>query len=339
MAEALFKKYITGDYTVSSAGTKLSGEECSLSELPLIENVLIVMQEEGIDVSKCRRKQLTQEMFDTADKVFLVVDKNDPVPDFVKGDKVVRWNVPDPKGTTLERHREILNKIKKLVLSISFKQKNTSVFSDLGDNIIALYNGRNLLWQLAFFLLTYICVATGFDYFYYQSTRNPTLLSISFGAAFLGFLVPVFLPLGMYIYAKIKKSIRVLNATWAVIQAGALGLAISSFYKIFTGRVGPMRASLTTDLTHMFRFGILKGGAFQGWPSSHTSVAFAMSMALVTLFPENKVVKYSALIYAIYIGLGVSTTIHWFSDFAAGLILGAIIGITVGKSFLKKQNI
>ena len=126
-----------------------------------------------------------------------------------------------------------------------------------------------------------------------------------------------------------------MNATYAVIQAGILGLAVSSFYKVFTGRVGPMHSAINTDLTHMFRFGILRGGAFQGWPSSHTSVAFAMSVALITLLPENKVVKYSALIYAIYIGLGVSTTIHWFSDFAAGVILGTIIGVTVGKSFLK----
>ena len=78
------------------------------------------------------------------------------------------------------------------------------------------------------------------------------------------------------------------------------------------------------------------GGAFQGWPSSHTATAFAMSMALVALFPKNKFVKYSAIIYAVYIGLGVSTTIHWFSDFVAGAILGTVIGLVVGKSFLKK---
>ena len=34
-----------------------------------------------------------------------------------------------------------------------------------------------------------------------------------------------------------------------------------------------------------------------------------------------------------YIGLGVSMTIHWFSDFAAGAILGTIIGLVVGRSF------
>lgn len=214
--------------------------------------------------------------------------------------------------------------------------RNKNIFYNFFQNIISLYRGRNLIWQIVFILLTFILVTTGFDYFYFESTRNATLDYISFGAASLGFFIPVILPVCMYLYAKIKNNQRIKNATYAIIQAGILGLAISTFYKVFTGRVGPMHTVLlNTDITHMFRFGILKGGAFAGWPSSHTSVAFAMSMTLVTLFPQNKVVKYSAIIYAIYIGLGVSTTIHWFSDFAAGVILGTIIGITVGKSFLK----
>ena len=103
------------------AGTKLSGEGCALVDLPFIENVIDVIKEEGVDVSQNHRNQLTKEMFDTADKVFLVVDDNDPIPDFVIGsNKVNRWNVPDPRGTTLERHREILKQIKDFVLSTTF---------------------------------------------------------------------------------------------------------------------------------------------------------------------------------------------------------------------------
>jgi len=41
--------------------------------------------------------------------------------------------------------------------------------------------------------------------------------------------------------------------------------------------------------------------------------------------------------YALYIGLGVSMTIHWFSDFLAGAIIGSAIGAVVGKSFLRSQ--
>jgi hypothetical protein len=41
-----------------------------------------------------------------------------------------------------------------------------------------------------------------------------------------------------------------------------------------------------------------------------------------------------ALLYAFYIGLGVSVTIHWFSEFVAGAIIGSVIGTVVGRSFI-----
>ncbi len=214
-------------------------------------------------------------------------------------------------------------------------QNKTTIFSNLFSNIASLYKGRNLLWQIIFIFITYVCVVSGFDWYYYESTRSVILRNILFPSAIIGFFIPVIVPIFMFYYSKIKNSERIRNATFATIQAGILGLGLSSFYKVFTGRMGPYVVN-NIDISHMFRFGILRGGAFQGWPSSHTTTAFAMSMALVTLFPENKLVKYSAIIYAIYIGIGVSATIHWFSDFMAGAIFGTIIGISVGRSFLKK---
>jgi membrane-associated phospholipid phosphatase len=85
-----------------------------------------------------------------------------------------------------------------------------------------------------------------------------------------------------------------------------------------------------------FLIGFLKGGVFYGWPSSHTTIAFAMSAAIWTLYPSSKVVQCVALLYAIYIGVGVSMTIHWFSDFVAGAIIEAAIGITIGNLFKER---
>jgi membrane-associated phospholipid phosphatase len=31
-------------------------------------------------------------------------------------------------------------------------------------------------------------------------------------------------------------------------------------------------------------------------------------------------------------------TIHWFSDFLAGAIIGTVVGVVVGKSFLLSQQ-
>jgi membrane-associated phospholipid phosphatase len=205
-------------------------------------------------------------------------------------------------------------------------------------DIKSLYKGRNLLWQAVFIVLTYILVQIGFDWFYYQSTGSEKIQSLLFPAVILGFFVPIFLPLGLLLHSFFIKNLRIRNTAYAIMQSAFLGLGISSLYKVFTGRVGLPHFITNIDTSQIFQFGFYRGGAFQGWPSSHTSVAFAVSMALFTLYPENKLIRYSSIAYAVYVGLGVSATIHWFSDFMAGAILGTIIGITVGKSFLERYN-
>jgi membrane-associated phospholipid phosphatase len=77
----------------------------------------------------------------------------------------------------------------------------------------------------------------------------------------------------------------------------------------------------------------MRGGVFWGWPSSHTTIAFAMAVTVFTLYPKQRWLGWVAILYAGYVGLGVSMTIHWFSDFAAGAIIGSVIGAVVGKSF------
>lgn len=89
------------------------------------------------------------------------------------------------------------------------------------------------------------------------------------------------------------------------------------------------------DTSRAFQFGFGQGGIFWGWPSSHTTVAFATAFALISLIPRSKW-RWLALIYAFFIGLGVSVTIHWFSEFVAGALIGAAVGLAVGKTYLEK---
>jgi hypothetical protein len=58
-----------------------------------------------------------------------------------------------------------------------------------------------------------------------------------------------------------------------------------------------------------------------------------MAATVFTLFPKPRWLGWMAMAYALYIGLGVSMTIQWFSDFVAGAILGTVAGVVVGKSF------
>ena len=56
-----------------------------------------------------------------------------------------------------------------------------------------------------------------------------------------------------------------------------------------------------------------------------------MAVTVFKLFPRQKWLGYLAISYARYIGLGVSMTIHWFSDFVAGAFIGTVVGIVVGS--------
>ena len=58
-----------------------------------------------------------------------------------------------------------------------------------------------------------------------------------------------------------------------------------------------------------------------------------MAFTLIYLYQRNKGVLTGALLYAFYVGIGVSLSIHWFSDFIAGALIGTAIGTNVGKSF------
>ena len=194
-----------------------------------------------------------------------------------------------------------------------------------------------LLCHILAIILTFILVTSGFDQFYFLSTRAPILRSWMFPAAPIGGLVPIALPLIFLALGAITGSARIRLAAWAIGQAEFIGAFVAAAYKAFTGRAHPSRV-VGADLTHVFHFGFLRGGVFWGWPSSHTTLAFAMASTLFTLLPKSRWLAYVALAYAFYIGIGVSMTIHWFSDFAAGAIIGTVIGAVVGNRFLRSQG-
>ncbi len=209
-------------------------------------------------------------------------------------------------------------------------------FHDFFKNIARIFSGRNLLWHLLAIALTFFLVVSGFDWAYFRSTRGMVLRNVLFPAVEIGSFVPMFGILLFFLVSRLAKKPRWIYSAYALGQAALLGWFTSEFYKFFTGRPGPpgfRTQDFTTDISHVFHFGLGRGGLFFGWPSSHTTVAFAMAVALMALWPKNKAIRYLAMIYALYIGIGVSATIHWFSDFAAGIIFGSLIGAIVGKSF------
>lgn len=212
------------------------------------------------------------------------------------------------------------------------------IFYQVRRTILVIFSTHNTLLQLSACILTFIIVITGFDWIYFKAVQASTFRFYVSPAVGIGGLVPIFGIPFLYIFAKIRRNKNILTATWALAQSAALGWLLSSIYKAFTGRVQPPRVITDTlvDMSRNWNFGFLEHGIFWGWPSSHTTVAFAMSFTLISLYPKNKKVFWLALIYALYIGIGISMQIHWFSEFIAGAIFGAIVGRAVGTHFKTK---
>ena len=132
------------------------------------------------------------------------------------------------------------------------------------------------------------------------------------------------------------KNTRYLRAAFALGQALVIGLLIVSCYKAATGRPPPETfedEGDEGDYSQEFRFGFLRGGIFHGWPSGHTVSAFAMVFTMLALYPNDERLRKGGILYACYIGLGVSSNIHWLSDALAAPLLGMVIGTVVGKHF------
>jgi len=208
--------------------------------------------------------------------------------------------------------------------------------SSLPKNILKCFTGRNLVWQIIAIGTTYVLVVTNIDWYYFVHTRLITLIYIFSPAMILGGIIPIVIPPYTIIGGYLTKTNQVRILGWAIGQAAFIGFIISSFYKIFTGRIQPSFFDTANNISKNFEFGFLRHGIFWGWPSSHTTIAFAMAFTLIYLFPKNKIVKILSFLYAIYIGIGVSLSIHWLSDFVAGTIMGSVIGITVAFAYRKE---
>ena len=217
-----------------------------------------------------------------------------------------------------------------------------ALFHRIPKNVIAIFSGRNFFYHVLAIVLTILIVVSGSDWAYYRSTRGEMFARLAFPAIMIGTILPVLGTLALIIIGTVRRNLRLITTAWALGQAGILGYLISICYKAFTGRIPPpfrgfrmsaQNLQSLNDTSHGFQLGFLKGGIFWGWPSSHTTVSFAMSVCLITLFPKNKKLVILALLYAFYVGLGVSVSIHWLSEFVAGAIIGSVIGVVVGRSF------
>lgn len=113
MAEGFFRKYAPQGWTPVSAGSRPT---------PEINPVAVqVMKEIGIDISRQKPKELSEELIrDSWLNVGMgCIDKTECPAIFVG--KFEDWGIEDPKGKSIEKVREIRNKIEEKVVELVTK--------------------------------------------------------------------------------------------------------------------------------------------------------------------------------------------------------------------------
>jgi arsenate reductase len=111
MAEGFFKKYAPEGFVPASAGTK------PISQIDPL--AMQVMNEIGIDISKQKPKDLSEDMMRNSDKIINMgcMDNNFCPTLFIP--KVIDWGIEDPKGKQIEQVREIRDEIERRIKELA----------------------------------------------------------------------------------------------------------------------------------------------------------------------------------------------------------------------------
>lgn len=215
----------------------------------------------------------------------------------------------------------------------------TTVFYGMGRHMTGTFTYNYGLNYIIGIGATYGLVESGADWKWYRNAKDhPWISNTGRISVTTAPIVSVAVPLGLYLYGRAERDIDLQITGLALGQAAIDAAVITSALKAFTGRPGPQHNLGPNDYSNDFRFGFLRGGIYQGWPSSHTAAAFAMASTLIGLYPDNTAIKIGGLAYATFIGVGVSTNIHWLSDVVTGGLIGYAIGTIVGNDYRNLLN-
>lgn len=154
----------------------------------------------------------------------------------------------------------------------------------------------------------------------------------------VGSFAPMILPASLYFFSDRG------SATGAVaLQAVGIAFLYNNALKAATGRRPPESDHPDPDgLAHGFRFGFLKGGLFNGWPSGHAMTNSSLAAGMASYHRDRPWAVPLSLAYSAYVGscvtFGAQGDIHWVSESVAGVLMGYAIGWTVGSSYRRDRS-
>ena len=111
MAEGFFRKYAPEGFEPMSAGTKPTSQVNPLA--------IQVMDEIGIDISKQKSKDLTEDMMRNSDKIINMGCMERNFCPTLFNPKVIGWSIEDLKDKSIERVREIRDEIERRIMELA----------------------------------------------------------------------------------------------------------------------------------------------------------------------------------------------------------------------------
>jgi membrane-associated phospholipid phosphatase len=219
-------------------------------------------------------------------------------------------------------------------------------FSDIGENALNSIIGWNSLYHLTAIGLTALIVYDNLDAKTLKTVQKwDKKESNAFGVPgmAIGTIAPIALPISMYL-ASGDGDLELRYGSFAVMQSVGVAFLFDTALKAVTGRRPPDSDHRGSEegLSREFRFGFLRGGVFNGWPSGHSMVNMALASSISTYYPEKTWVRALSYGMAFYIMsctvFGMNGHVHWLSDTAAGGLMGYAIGSTIGKRFYQYRR-
>jgi membrane-associated phospholipid phosphatase len=218
----------------------------------------------------------------------------------------------------------------------------STIFYHIGPNFLHTFTHNYGLNFIVAGLETWGFVESGLDWHYNRfAYNNPDVARLGFPGLYVGWLSPAVLPLAVYWAGRKSENTRLQVTGLALTQSLIISLGVFCTLKAITGRVSPgiadvldhKRSEDFEEYSADFAWGFARRGIFSGWPSGHTTNAFAAAATIAQIYHDNLAVKIVAYSFAVVMGLSVSVSVHWASEVIAGALIGQAIGMTVGRSF------
>jgi membrane-associated phospholipid phosphatase len=159
-----------------------------------------------------------------------------------------------------------------------------------------------------------------------------------------GYVLPVVVPLSLYVTGLVGDDRSFAGAGSAALQALAFTEVVTVVLKVGTGRPFPLHGGdphAPDRLEHpeyAHEFSPFRFAGRYAWPSGHTSAAISVAAALTAYSRGSWVVPAVAYPIAAAIGFGMIVgDRHWGSDLVAGALIGQGIGWSVGESFADRR--